>query len=338
VLAAERRLVGRHEATMTAGAREKPSVLEVSSDLVVFRPWRSELIYSIGIFILACCVGAVCYLESTTILESQIALGADPLEVSTWVGVAILGALGLFAFWAIRLRKSLMAEGELRLSGSSLSLRRSSSLVAKDISELRRVTSYPGGANISLWFSEGLRLPGQWLPLGWKRTWNGWKTPDGAKVRLRRKTHPLLLALRARRADLRPGLAGIPVAVAAGLFCALLPNLGSALSTSRLGKWLAGRISTILRECSSRTGTTLRRATHIDGLGWNFVMIFTQASPLRSSCCTAVTQKPQFRLSSASIRSFCGLPLLIPKLWLGFEYQGSSISRQRRFFAGSRAI
>jgi hypothetical protein len=213
---------------VTAGEREKPSVLESSSEQEVFRPWRSELIYSIGIFILACCVGVVCYLESTTILESQIALGVNPFEVSRWVAVAILGTLGLFAFWAIRLRRFLLAEGELRLSGSSLSLRRASSFVVKDISDLRRMTSYPGGANVSLWFSERLRLPGQWLPLGWKRTWNGWETPDGTKVRLRRKTHPLLLALRARRADLRLGLAGIPLEVAAGLFCALLPNLGSA--------------------------------------------------------------------------------------------------------------
>jgi len=83
----------------------------------VFRPWRSEGIYSAAIVILACCFGVVCYLESTTLLETQIALGADPFEVSAWISMAIVGALGLFLFWAIRLRRILQAEGELRLAG-----------------------------------------------------------------------------------------------------------------------------------------------------------------------------------------------------------------------------
>jgi len=93
---------------------------------------------------------------------------------------------------------------------------------------LRRATSYPGGANVALWFSEKVRLPGQWLPPNWKRTWRGWTTPDGTRVRLRRKTHPLLLALRSRRPDLRLRVAGIPAAVAACLLCVLLPRVGSA--------------------------------------------------------------------------------------------------------------
>jgi tetratricopeptide (TPR) repeat protein len=170
----------------------------------------------------------VCHLESTVILESQIALGVDPTEVSKWVALAIAGELVLLTFWAVRLRRFLLASGELRLSGSTLTLVKEMSALIRDTVELQCITSYPGGANVEMAFPAGkIRLPGQWLPLGWKLTWRGWRTPDGASVRLRRKTHPLLVALRSQRADLKPRLAGIWVEIIAGLLSAVLPEVGS---------------------------------------------------------------------------------------------------------------
>jgi hypothetical protein len=194
----------------------------------VFRPWRSERSYAISLVILTSCSLAACYLESTVILDSQIALGVDPLEVAKYVSLSIAGLLLLFAFWAVRLRRFLLASGELRLSGSTLTLVKEMSALTRDTVELQRITSYPGGANVEMAFPAGkIRLPGQWLPSGWKRTWRGWRTPDGATVRLRRKTHPLLVALRSQRADLKPRLAGIWVEIIAGLLSAVLPEVGS---------------------------------------------------------------------------------------------------------------
>ena len=194
----------------------------------VFRPWRSERSYAISLVILTSCLLVVCYLESTTILEGQIALGVDPTEVSKWVALAIAGELVLLTFWAVRLRRFLLASGELRLSGSTLTLVKEMSALIRDTVELQCITSYPGGANVEMAFPAGkIRLPGQWLPLGWKLTWRGWRTPDGASVRLRRKTHPLLVALRSQRADLKPRLAGIWVEIIAGLLSAVLPEVGS---------------------------------------------------------------------------------------------------------------
>jgi hypothetical protein len=182
----------------------------------------------VAIAVLACGFGVMCYVESTTLLETQIALGADPFEVSAWVSMAIFGALAFLVLLAVRLRRSLLVQGELRLVGSSLILKRESTYTTRDLAELRSATSYPAGANMSLLFSERVRLPGQWLPPGWKRTWRGWVAPDGTRARLRRKTHPLVLALCARKPDLKVGLAGVPAEVAACLLLALLPRVGTA--------------------------------------------------------------------------------------------------------------
>lgn len=194
----------------------------------VFRPWRSERHYTVALIVLACSFGLVCCLESTDILESQISLGIDPIETARWVGLSIAVVLGLFAFGATRLKRSLLASGELRLSGSALILERGASVVEEDVADLRRVKSHPGGANVGMSFPDGrIRLPGQWLPPGWRRTWKGWRVPDGSAVRLRRKTHPLLLALRSRRPDLKPRLAGVSGGLIAGLLVAVLPAIGS---------------------------------------------------------------------------------------------------------------
>jgi hypothetical protein len=194
----------------------------------LFRPWRSERIYAIALVILACCFGLLCYLESTDILESQIALGVDPIEAAKWVALGIAAGLGLLAFWAIRLNRSLLAHGELRLSGSALILEKGASVVSKDVANLRRLTSYPAGANVGMSFPDArIRLPGQWLPPGWRRTWKAWSSPDGSAVRLRRKTHPLLISLRSRRPDVRPKLAGLAGELIAGLLAVALPGIGS---------------------------------------------------------------------------------------------------------------
>jgi hypothetical protein len=58
--------------------------------LEVFRPWRSERSYAISLVILTSCFLAVCYLEASVILDSQIALGVDPTEASKWVALACL--------------------------------------------------------------------------------------------------------------------------------------------------------------------------------------------------------------------------------------------------------
>jgi hypothetical protein len=194
----------------------------------MFRPWRSEGVYAASVVILACGVLVVCHLESTVILESQIALGVDPLEVAKCVALAIAGMLLLLTFWVVRLNRFLLASGELRLSDSTLTLVNERSAVTRDAAELLRITSYPGGANVEMEFSDGkIRLPGVWLPPGWKRTWTGWRTPDRFTLRLRRRIHPLLVALRSQRADLKPRLAGVWLDIVAGLLCAVLPEVGS---------------------------------------------------------------------------------------------------------------
>jgi hypothetical protein len=194
----------------------------------VFRPWRSERHYAIALIVLVCCFGLVCYLESTDILESQIALRVDPIESAAWIALGIAVMLGLLAFGAIRLHRSLLADGELRLSGSALILEKRALVVSKNLAELRGTKSYPGGANVEMSFPDGrIRLPGQWLPPGWTRTWKGLKAPDGSAVRQSRKTHPLLQALRSRRPDIKPKLAGLWAAVIAGVLAAVLPSLAS---------------------------------------------------------------------------------------------------------------
>jgi hypothetical protein len=192
----------------------------------IFRPWRGERHYAIALIVLACCFGLVCY-ESTVVLDSQIALGIDPIEAALWVALSIALMLGLLAFGVFKLRRSLLADGELRLSSSALILEKQGFVLSNDLAELRRIRSYPGGANVEMSFPAGrIRLPGQWVPPGWKRTWNGWKMPDGSVVRLRRKTHPMLTALRLRRPDLAPKLAGLWGSVIAILVASVLPAIG----------------------------------------------------------------------------------------------------------------
>jgi hypothetical protein len=194
----------------------------------VFRPWRSEHLYGVLLVVLAAILFGVCYLETGQILESQIALGIDPNEAARFVSLAIVGEMLILTFWALKARRSLLAEGEVRLGGTTLLVSEGPTPMTRDTAELRSVASSPAGANILMLFSEGrIHLPGQWLPPGWKRTWRGWKTPDGAAVRLTRKTHPLLLALRALRPDLKPRLSGIALDLVLGLLCVLFPRIGT---------------------------------------------------------------------------------------------------------------
>src|ERR1035441_3201558 len=71
------------------------------------------------------------------------------------VALAIAGELVLLTFWAVRLRRFLLASGELRLSGSTLTLVKGMSALTRDTVELQRITSYPGGANVEMAFPAG---------------------------------------------------------------------------------------------------------------------------------------------------------------------------------------
>jgi hypothetical protein len=194
----------------------------------VFRPWRSEFAYSTLLIVLTGILFVVCRLESDQILESQIALGIDPGEVAKFVSLAILVEMLNLVFLAVRARRSLLATGELRFVGSSLTLSRGLSSQFKNLDDLSRVSCQASGSNVRMQFpEETIRLPGQWLPPGWRRTWRGWRTPEGEAVRLRRKTHPLLAALHLRRPELKPRFAGIGVEVLVGVLCAVAPRIGS---------------------------------------------------------------------------------------------------------------
>jgi hypothetical protein len=181
----------------------------------VFRPWRSEARYRVLLVTLSTVLVVVWYVESNPILESQIALGFDPDEVVRCVLVALAGVTLILTFSAIRARRSLLAAGELRFVGSSLTVSTGSSPVTREINELQQIRCYLSGACVRMGFRDGtITLPGQWLPPGWRPTRKGWLTPSAALIKPSRETHPLLATLRDRRPDLTPkssrlGLAGI---------------------------------------------------------------------------------------------------------------------------------
>lgn len=194
----------------------------------MFCPWRSEFAYSVLLVILTAIMFVVCRLESNQILESQIALGIDPREVAKFVSLSILVETLILGFWALRVRRSLLATGELRFIGSSMTVTRGASSLSESLGELSRVSCQASGANVRMQFpTVTVRLHGQWLPPGWTRTWRGWRTPEGVAVSLGRKTHPLLAALRLRRPELKPRFAGIGVEVLVGVLCAVAPRIGS---------------------------------------------------------------------------------------------------------------
>jgi hypothetical protein len=129
----------------------------------LFRPWRSEAAYAALLVVLASLLVAFWYIESHQVLESQIALGIDPDEVVKFVSVAIAAGTLILTFSALRARRSLLATGELRLSGSTLLVSTGSSSVAREIGELQQVRSYPSGAGMRMLFRDGVvRLTGQW--------------------------------------------------------------------------------------------------------------------------------------------------------------------------------
>lgn len=197
----------------------------------VFRPWRSETAYAVLLVVLASLLVVFWYVEANQVLDSQIALGIDPERAVKFVSIAIAAGTLILTFSALRARRSLLATGELRLSGSTLIVSTGPSSVVREISELRQIGCYPSGACVRMLFRDGaVRLPGWWLPSGWRPTWRGWRTPNNSMVRLSRKTHPLLGALRARRPDLKPGGLG---------FAGIVRTVGAELLTGVLGVFVA---------------------------------------------------------------------------------------------------
>ncbi len=175
----------------------------------VFRPWRRPQTYLLVLAVFGAILGLVGYLLTHVMLESQIALGLDPWEVVMFISIALVGAVIVMAFELIALRRSLLAEGELRFRGSTLILSRGGSCVARDASEVRRIACSGVGADIAMKFSNAvMNLPGQWLPPGWVPTRRGWRTPSGVTIRSSREANPVLAALLRRRPDLKPRVRG----------------------------------------------------------------------------------------------------------------------------------
>ena len=192
----------------------------------VFRPWRNKGMFAALLVALAACFLIVCRLESSQVLESQIALGIHPTEAATFVALAIAAVLLVLTLLAIRARRSLVATGELRVSTSRLFFSGGPSNVAQSVDDLRGIACRYTGAGTRMQFREGvIELPGQWLPPDWRRTWRGWQAPGGAAIRLSRKSHPLLAALHARRPDLRPKLSGIWFELLLGLLLVIAPKI-----------------------------------------------------------------------------------------------------------------
>ncbi len=173
----------------------------------VFQPWRRKATYAALLAVLAGLLAVIWYVESNQVLNSEIALGIDPDRAVKFVSIAIAAATLITTLVALRARQFLLATGELRLSGSTLIVSTGRSSVIHESSELRQIRCHASGACIRLLFPDGaVSLPGLWLPPDWKPTWRGWRTPGNSVVRLSRKTHPLLAALRTRRPDLKPRL------------------------------------------------------------------------------------------------------------------------------------
>jgi hypothetical protein len=199
----------------------------------VFRPWRSEARYRVLLITLATVLVVVWYAESNPILESQIALGFDPDQVVKCVLVALAGVTLLLTLSALGARRSILATGELRFAGFSLTISTESSTVTREMSELQQIRCYPSGACVRMGFRDGtITLPGQWLPPGWRPTRKGWLAPSTALIKLSRKTHPLLAVLRDRRPDLTPKagglwLAGIGAELLMGVLLVVVARIGS---------------------------------------------------------------------------------------------------------------
>lgn len=194
----------------------------------LFLPWRGLRAYAFLLVLLAALFGIACYIESNQVLQSQIALGLDPQECAQAVAGAIGAELLILAVLAIRLRRSLLAKGELHVSASTLMVFSNPRSAVRNVSTMQRIRCLPTGANVQLAFPEGtVKLPGEWLPPGWKRSWRGWLDPGGNKVRLTRKTHPLLQRLRTLRPDLTPRLAGIWPEITLALLGALAPKISA---------------------------------------------------------------------------------------------------------------